>query len=615
MGGFEKLFDFIVKGSIAATILGIIILIVEFILKKRVSPKIIYSLWVIVLLKFLIPYGPESSLSIYSVINNPIKSYFIQSNNEQEVKKSKINTNEGTKYSSFLEKDINLNKENDKGKVIKFNEVINHNQGLLKDIGIFSWLLIVTLLGCYGFFSYIKLRRLEGETENNTYKEILEEILRKNNIKRKVKIIESDLVGTPSIYGVINPKIIMPKDLEKKLSKEELKYVFLHEITHLKNGHTLISIIGLIIKIIHWFNPFIYIFLKVIDKNCELACDYDILKKLDERENIKYGNTILKVIESIKNNKRFMVEIPIGINKKEVKGRLEMIVENKKFGRTSLVIGGIALVVVSVIGLTSKITKSDDRLAIKSEKDIISIQDKIFMDGESKGKEANKVSEDIINVLKEYVEALNNKELNNIKKLVSINFYKVKENELAQEIYLSSEKLGTIKSIEIEEVINDSNVVLFVKCKNKNEVFTLLKENNQWKIDGIGSTFNNVDHRKEEKIAENKINEYLREKHYKVQMNSGMGGMLKLPVSFNEIKREIKVGKIIKEFNELSIENGYDFSNYLNEEIYFKSIDLEDNKSVKTVIIFVKDENVIGLFNCNMLESEKFRSLINIIGK
>lgn len=615
MGGFEKLFDFIVKGSIAATILGIIILIVEFILKKRVSPKIIYSLWVIVLLKFLIPYGPESSLSIYSVINNPIKSYFIQSNNEQEVKKSKINTNEGTKYSSFLEKDINLNKENDKGKVIKFNEVINHNQGLLKDIGIFSWLLIVTLLGCYGFFSYIKLRRLEGETENNTYKEILEEILRKNNIKRKVKIIESDLVGTPSIYGVINPKIIMPKDLEKKLSKEELKYVFLHEITHLKNGHTLISIIGLIIKIIHWFNPFIYIFLKVIDKNCELACDYDILKKLDERENIKYGNTILKVIESIKNNKRFMVEIPIGINKKEVKGRLEMIVENKKFGRTSLVIGGIALVVVSVIGLTSKITKSDDRLAIKSEKDIISIQDKIFMDGESKGKEANKVSEDIINVLKEYVEALNNKELDNIKKLVSINFYKVKENELAQEIYLSSEKLGTIKSIEIEEVINDSNVVLFVKCKNKNEVFTLLKENNQWKIDGIGSTFNNVDHRKEEKIAENKINEYLREKHYKVQMNSGMGGMLKLPVSFNEIKREIKVGKIIKEFNELSIENGYDFSNYLNEEIYFKSIDLEDNKSVKTVIIFVKDENVIGLFNCNMLESEKFRSLINIIGK
>lgn len=615
MGGFEKLFDFIVKGSIAATILGIIILIVEFILKKRVSPKIIYSLWVIVLLKFLIPYGPESSLSIYSVINNPIKSYFIQSNNEQEVKKSKINTNEGIKYSSFLEKDINLNKENDKGKVIKFNEVINHNQGLLKDIGIFSWLLIVTLLGCYGFFSYIKLRRLEGETENNTYKEILEEILRENNIKRKVKIIESDLVGTPSIYGVINPKIIMPKDLEEKLSKEELKYVFLHEITHLKNGHTLISIIGLIIKIIHWFNPFIYIFLKVIDKNCELACDYDILKKLDERENIKYGNTILKVIESIKNNKRFMVEIPIGINKKEVKGRLEMIVENKKFGRTSLVIGGIALVVVSVIGLTSKITKSDDKLAIKSEKDIISIQDKIFMDGESKGKEANKVSEDIINVLKEYVEALNNKELDNIKKLVSINFYKVKENELAQEIYLSSEKLGTIKSIEIEEVINDSNVVLFVKCKNKNEVFTLLKENNQWKIDGIGSTFNNVDHRKEEKIAENKINEYLREKHYKVQMNSGMGGMLKLPVSFNEIKREIKVGKIIKEFNELSIENGYDFSNYLNEEIYFKSIDLEDNKSVKTVIIFIKDGNVIGLFDCNMLESEKFRSLINIIGK
>ncbi|WP_055070142.1 M56 family metallopeptidase [Clostridium massiliamazoniense] len=79
----------------------------------------------------------------------------------------------------------------------------------------------------------------------------------------------------------------MPNDLKVKLDEEEIKYIFLHEIMHLKNKHTLIAIIAVIIRIIHWFNPFIYVFLKVMNIDCELACDYDALKRLNKDKNIR----------------------------------------------------------------------------------------------------------------------------------------------------------------------------------------------------------------------------------------------------------------------------------------------------------------------------------------
>lgn len=560
------------------------------------------------------PYGPKSNLSIYSMVNKSAEGYFTQSSSKDK-SINEISDDERLKNSSSLENNINFNNENIESKVIKSNEVISSNQEMLRGIGSFSWLVIVISLGSYGFFSYIKLKSLGKETNNRIYKKVLKEILEKNNIRRKITIVESDLVSSPSIYGIFSPKVIMPSDLNLKLDEEEIKYIFLHEIMHLKNKHTLIAIIAVIIRIIHWFNPFIYVFLKVMNIDCELACDYDALKRLEKDKNIKYGNTILKIIENIKNRRRLIATTSMGISKKEVKGRVEMIVKNKKFGRSSIVIGSIVLVVVSVIGLTSKITKGNDRLVSKDEKSTISTLEKTFIYENGKSKEFNKESKNIEELLKKYINALNNRDVDYIRNLVSMNFYELKENEVTQLTYLSGDRLGNIKSIEIEEVISTNKISVFVRCENKSEVFTLIKEDNQWKIDAIGSVYRNIDHRKEEKVAESKINDYLREKNYKAQVNSAMCGILRLPISFNEVKRDVKIGEVIKEFNELSSKNGYDFSNYLNEEVYFKSIDLENNKSIKTIIAMVKDEKVIGLFPCDELNSEKFRELINTIGE
>lgn len=411
----------------------------------------------------------------------------------------------------------------------------------------------------------------------------------------------------------------MPKDLGEKLSQEEIRYVFLHELTHFKNGDTIIAIIGALVKIIHWFNPFVYIGLKKMNEDCELACDYEVLKSLNKNESLKYGNTIINVIENINGNRQFLTATSMGKNKKEVKGRVRMIAGNKKFGRKSILIGVTIVAMISAIGLTScSENKRSDKENIVDSKDnrgVISTPDKMVTS--DKNLISSEEKTEIEKTLERYIRALNDGNLEAMKKEISRGFYDYKENEVAEMQYLDLDKLGKVKSIEIEEVSSPSEVSVFVKCENSNKVFGLSKENSQWKIESFGFSPKNTAinkyewNEKDGDIAREKLNSYIEKNNYKVQANSGVSGVIKLPKTFDEIKRDEKVGELIKELNDLSIKEGYDFTKYLGEEVFFEVMNLENDNG--TIGVMVKDEKLIGCFMDKDLKSAelgKFMALM-----
>ena len=63
--------------------------------------------------------------------------------------------------------------------------------------------------------------------------EILENILRncKNqlNINKRIQIVVYDKISSPSLVGMMNLKIVLPRNLIN-LSEEELRHIFLHEL-------------------------------------------------------------------------------------------------------------------------------------------------------------------------------------------------------------------------------------------------------------------------------------------------------------------------------------------------------------------------------------------------
>ncbi len=65
-----SLFDWVIETSIMASIVVGLILCVKFLLRNRLTPRWQYMLWMILIIRLLLPWSPDSSYSIYSLLSD-----------------------------------------------------------------------------------------------------------------------------------------------------------------------------------------------------------------------------------------------------------------------------------------------------------------------------------------------------------------------------------------------------------------------------------------------------------------------------------------------------------------------------------------------------------------
>ncbi len=136
-----------------------------------------------------------------------------------------------------------------------------------------AYLLVSGILLCKLLFSIYKIKNLKGN--KITYQD------------RTVKVLEDQ---TPP-FSFMNT-IYISKDYFKGGNIEDS--IFLHEEIHIKQKHTADVLFLEVLKIVSWFNPFIYFYKKVMITNHEFIADEEVIFK---NRNIKnYQELILKEI-------------------------------------------------------------------------------------------------------------------------------------------------------------------------------------------------------------------------------------------------------------------------------------------------------------------------------
>lgn len=154
---------------------------------------------------------------------------------------------------------------------------------------IFGWELL-----CYLRFRYVMINSRRNAGVNLYY--IADGYAKEQKIKRRVKLYVNEYMHTPMQIGFINPVILLP-NAGMKLTNA--KYILSHELTHYKQKDTIIKLIVLLIRIVHWFNPFIYLFSKEMNKWCEYACDEKSTANLSHEMKKMYGLAILEAAVSM----------------------------------------------------------------------------------------------------------------------------------------------------------------------------------------------------------------------------------------------------------------------------------------------------------------------------
>ncbi len=102
---------------------------------------------------------------------------------------------------------------------------------------------------------------------------------------------QSSLVSSPIVFGIFRQKVIVPPGFA--MEEDGMKYVLLHEGVHMKRHDGLWRLAGICAACLHWFNPFVWIYLRIFFEDMELACDTEVIKGLPAEERKEYARTLV----------------------------------------------------------------------------------------------------------------------------------------------------------------------------------------------------------------------------------------------------------------------------------------------------------------------------------
>jgi beta-lactamase regulating signal transducer with metallopeptidase domain len=154
-------------------------------------------------------------------------------------------------------------------------------------------------------------------------------------------ISRKDSVTTPFIYGFIKPKIHIPGGL----AGDELRYVTLHEQTHIRRHDHLIKLLAFVLLCVHWFNPLAWIAFVLLCADMEMSCDERVLRELGTEVKADYSQTLL----SLSMKRRILNASPLAFGEGGIKERVKNVLNFKKRSRV-IIVAAIALAAVLSAG-------------------------------------------------------------------------------------------------------------------------------------------------------------------------------------------------------------------------------------------------------------------------
>jgi beta-lactamase regulating signal transducer with metallopeptidase domain len=169
------------------------------------------------------------------------------------------------------------------------------------------WLAGAMVLGiyiCANNFALLRIIRRERPLTDQKILDLLEDCKAEMGIRTILGVVATDKVKSACLFGFVRPRLLLPKGMIEALNREELRYVFLHELGHLKRHDIWLGWLTSILQALHWFNPLVWLAFYRMRVDRELACDAFVLDHTQADESRNYGRTIVNLLERFSQARR-----------------------------------------------------------------------------------------------------------------------------------------------------------------------------------------------------------------------------------------------------------------------------------------------------------------------
>lgn len=140
-------------------------------------------------------------------------------------------------------------------------------------IGLFLVLLLYRLVRC---LRWRWICRGNIPEEDKMVFKVLQDVCAELGIRNKISVCMNDSVNMPCITYSHGYTVVMPL---WQYTEEEMKVILYHELCHFHNGDLFCKAIGMIVTLLHVFNPAAHFLFQQMIVDCEKYCDRVACKK------------------------------------------------------------------------------------------------------------------------------------------------------------------------------------------------------------------------------------------------------------------------------------------------------------------------------------------------
>jgi len=322
---------------ISSSVLIIITVALRLVLKGRISLRLQYALWLIVLVRLLFPL--ELGSMPFSLSNTVQQIPIVQEFEDiQDVDVLEhLDSGAVLGYSGTPDETAPLQIYDN-----KTDEEFTHINNALKfrDIAVPLWQSGSAVIIAVFIASNLHLAR-----KLKKFRTLLCEYC-------DLPVYITDQVETPCLFGFFSPAIYVTP--ETASDETFLRHTLEHELTHFRHWDQLWAILRCAALALHWYNPLVWLAAKLSRNDAELACDEATLLRLGEDERAAYGRTLIQM--TCQGPSRLLTTATTMTGSKgTLKERISLIAEKPKMAVYTL----IAVLIIAVTAALFTFTGSD----------------------------------------------------------------------------------------------------------------------------------------------------------------------------------------------------------------------------------------------------------------
>lgn len=158
----------------------------------------------------------------------------------------------------------------------------------------------------------------------------------------------TEAVPTPCVFGFFRPAVYLTPEAAKE--PQVRRHVLEHELTHYRHFDHVWSVLRSLCLVLHWYNPLVWIAAKVSRADAELACDEGALARLGEDQRGDYGRTLIGLTCSAPISDLLITATTMTGSAGSIRERIKLLMKRPR--NTILTVTAVILMVTLIVGCT-----------------------------------------------------------------------------------------------------------------------------------------------------------------------------------------------------------------------------------------------------------------------